>query len=201
LHVAAVLSQAEESHFLRELRERLPYGVTLWASAIALAHEIASRTDFFRGKQVLELGAGTGLPGIVAASQGAQVLQTDRSELAMSVSKRNIELNKVQALEQRLVDWTDWNDDKRYDWIIGSDILYAEEVHAHLRKIFEINLAPNGRILLSDPFRQPSINFLESLESDGWTITMSKWNIGEASAKRPIGVFELLPPKEFFHKR
>jgi predicted nicotinamide N-methyase len=183
------------------LRERLPYGVTLWASAIALAHEIASRTDFFRGKQVLELGAGTGLPGIIAASLGAQVLQTDRSELAMSVSKRNIELNKVQTLEQRLVDWTDWNDDKRYDWIIGSDILYAEEVHAHLRKIFEINLAPNGRILLSDPFRQPSINFLESLELDGWTITMSKWNIGEASAKRPIGVFELLPPKEFFHKR
>lgn len=42
LHVSAVISQAEASHFLRELRERLPCGVTLWAAAVAPAHDVAA---------------------------------------------------------------------------------------------------------------------------------------------------------------
>src|SRR5436305_1309421 len=75
LHTGAVLTQADEAHFLTELRDRLPYGVALWPSAIALAHEIAVRAGDFLGRTVLELGAGTGLPGIVAATLGARVVQ------------------------------------------------------------------------------------------------------------------------------
>lgn len=191
LHVSAVLSQAQESQFLRELKERLPYGVTLWAAAIALAHDVASRESSFQNSRVLELGAGTGLPGIVAASQGAQVLQTDRNELVMSLCQRNVGLNGVKTIEQQIVDWTNWSDDKQYEWILGSDIIYDEEMHEHLRRIFEINLAPGGRILLSDPFRAVSLKLLESLEQDGWLINLSKWSVGEESSLRPIGIFEL----------
>jgi predicted nicotinamide N-methyase len=195
LHVNAVLSQAEESDFLRELKDKLPYGVTLWASAIALAHEVAARGGFFRDGRVLELGAGTGLAGIVAASHGASVVQTDRNELAMSICRRNAALNGIETIEQRLVDWTNWEYTERYDRILGSDILYDEEMHPHLRRIFETNLAPStGRILLSDPFRAPGIKLLEELEKDGWVINMSKWSVGEESSPRSIGVFELTPP-------
>jgi predicted nicotinamide N-methyase len=68
LHVAAMLSQTDESQFLLEPNNPLPYGIALWSSTIALAHDITSRPHAFNGKRVLELGAGTGLPGIVAAS-------------------------------------------------------------------------------------------------------------------------------------
>lgn len=194
LHTGAILNRTDESRYLREPMNRLPYGVALWPSAIALAHEIGTRADAFKGTSVLELGAGTGLPGIVAASLGARVVQTDRHGVPMHVCRRNAERNRVEGVEHRLADWTEWDDPGRYGWILGSDILYAEAMHPHLRRIFESSLAPGGRVLLADPFRSASIRMLETLEADGWRIGMTRWSVGEETEPRPIGIFELAPP-------
>jgi predicted nicotinamide N-methyase len=212
LHTAAVFSQLDEQRYLGEQRERLPYGVVLWPAAVALAHEVAARAGEFGGRRVLELGAGTGLPGIVAASLGARVVQTDRHELALAVCRRNGARNGVGpdapggaggsgaaagAVEYRQADWAAWDDAARYDWILGADVIYGEAAHPHLRRIFDANLAPGGRLLLADPFRSMSLRLLEALEADGWRVAMSKWTVGEdrrGAAPRPVGVFELAPP-------
>lgn len=194
LHTGAVLSRDDETQVIGESRERLPYGVALWPAALALAHEVLARADSVRGARILELGAGTGLPGIVAATLGARVVQTDRNELVLSVCQRNGARNGAPPIDYRLVDWAEWDDDERYDWIIGADILYGAAMHAELRGIFERNLAPGGRILLTDPFRAASMPLLEALDADGWGVAVTKWNIGEDAAMRPVGLFELTPP-------
>jgi len=193
LHTGAILSHADEERFLGGDQPRVPYGIVLWPAAIALAHEIATRA--LGGGRVLELGAGTGLPGIVAASLGARVVQTDRQEVALHVCKVNAQRNGVTAIEHRAADWTAWEDGATYDWILGADILYAVSLHPHLRRIFERNLAPGGRLLLADPFRKGSFSLLETMEADGWKVTMNKWTVGVAPPERAVGVFELTPPR------
>src|SRR5262245_33452821 len=60
-----------------ESHAQAPYGLLLWESAVALARSLHRRPTLVANKQVLELGAGVGLPGLVARSLGAEVWQTD----------------------------------------------------------------------------------------------------------------------------
>ncbi|MBC8136018.1 MAG: 50S ribosomal protein L11 methyltransferase [Fibrella sp.] len=110
-HAGMVLSYAEEAAYLRALHEKrnnIPYGIALWPAAVALAHELAALATegALAGKRVLELGAGTGLPGIVAAALGAAaVVQTDSSEIALDLCRRNGRENGVMNIVYRRADW------------------------------------------------------------------------------------------------
>ena len=193
LHSDAVLTRDDEQAFLRgESAARRPYGVVLWPAALAMAHAVVGRP--LAGTRVLELGAGTGLPGIVAASLGARVVQTDRQRLVLHVCERNAARNGVATIEHRIADWTAWTDADLYDVIIGSDVLYAPALHPDLRRIFERNLAPGGTVLLSDPFREPSLGLLAAMEATGWRVTLDKWAVGIAPPLRDVGVFSLTRP-------
>ena len=191
--MGAILSEADETHYLGEQQGFIPYGVMLWPSSIALAHELVARADTLAGVRILELGSGTGLPGIVAATYGASVLQTDRLDVALDLGRRNAERNQV-TIEHRVADWTDWTIEERFDLILGADVLYAERLHPFLRHVFDTNLAPGGRMLLADPFRIRSMPLLEAMESDGWTIGMTKWTVGVSDDRLPIGVYETTRP-------
>jgi predicted nicotinamide N-methyase len=191
-HVGVILTEEDETRAIVRKTNHLPYGVSLWPSAIALAREVAGRADEFRGRRALELGAGTGLPGIVAASLGASVVQTDKDELVLRLARRNAEANAA-AVEHRQADWENWDDPVRYDWILGADVLYGDSLRPCLRRIFEANLAPGGRVLLADPSRPGALAFLESLEADGWRMTSTRHDVGEGDARVPVGVHEATP--------
>ena len=116
-----------------------------------------------------------------------------RHELALHVCRLNGGRNGAAGIEYRAADWSAWDDPRRYDWVIGSDVLYADAHHPHLRRIFAGNLAPGGRVLLADPYRAESLPLLEGLEAAGWRVTHSRWSVGDGEARRPVAVYELTP--------
>ena len=189
LHTGAVLTTQQEQQYLSREQGRLPYGVMLWPASIALAHDVLARAEQLAGKRVLELGAGTGMPGIVAASLGARVLQVDRSELALHVCALNMQRNNVRS-DAQAVEWETFHSAERFDFIVGADVLYVTTMHDRLRAICDEYLAPGGTVLFSDPFRAQSLPMLETMAASGWRVSLAKWSIQVESGIRTIAVYE-----------
>ena len=138
----------------------LPYGLLLWESSVALAQHLAEFPLLVANKRVLELGAGVGLPGLVARTLGAEVWQTDQLDEANIIAELNALENGVSRAHRFTADWDQWKDDRRYDVILGADILYEAAAHESLATIIDSRLAPHGRVVFADPGRAQALAFL-----------------------------------------
>ena len=58
---------------------------------------LAEATEKYASGRVLDLGAGSGINGIVAAKKGCDVTFADVNSLALSCARRNAELNEVKG--------------------------------------------------------------------------------------------------------
>ncbi|XP_021500662.1 methyltransferase-like protein 22 isoform X1 [Meriones unguiculatus] len=72
-------------------------GKQVWRGALLLADYILFRRDLFQGRTVLELGAGTGLASIVAATMAHTVYCTDVGTDLLAMCQRNVTLNSHLA--------------------------------------------------------------------------------------------------------
>ncbi|XP_028391164.1 protein N-lysine methyltransferase METTL21A-like [Dendronephthya gigantea] len=108
----------------------------VWDAALVLVKYLETMVDL-TGKRVIELGAGTGLVGIVAGYLGAQVTITDRRmalDLAHDNVKRNIKNLNSSSVDVRELEWgQDVSPFKPpFDYILGADIVYIEDTFPQL---------------------------------------------------------------------
>lgn len=105
----------------RRILDEPPYWCFCWASGLVLAHWLAEKPEWVRGKRVLDFGAGSGIAAIAAAKAGAaEVVACDLDPLALDACRANAELNGVELLYS--ADF--FQEDDRYDLIIVADVLY-----------------------------------------------------------------------------
>ena len=136
-----------------EHEEFLPYWAELWPSALALADAVAGRVR--RGPAVLELGCGLGVPSIVAALEGSQVLATDWSPDAVSFCALNAKRNGV-PLDAALLSWAAPDPallTRRWDVVLAADVLYERRNVALLLALLPRLVDAQGEVLLADPGR------------------------------------------------
>jgi predicted nicotinamide N-methyase len=136
--------------------EFLPYWAELWPSGVALAAYVGGLE--LRGRRVLELGAGLGLPSLAAALRGADVLATDWAEDAVALLRANAERNRV-PLRAEVARWDEpaafgagW------DVVLAADVLYEQRNAEQLLVLLPQLQA--GEILLAEPGRPFAKDFL-----------------------------------------
>lgn len=148
--------------------ERLPYWAELWPSALALACYIMQHVSL-AGRQVLELGCGLGLVGVVAALQGARVLCTDYEADALAFARHNARRNACRQVRFRLVDWRRPLLRRRYDMILASDVIYEARNFGPLVAVLQRYLARGGCALFAEPGRPNAMPFFALLRQRGFT--------------------------------
>jgi len=132
-------------------------GGSVWYTAVALAQYLAMDPVKIKNKRILELGAGVGIPGIVASKCGAKsvtlsefgfdgevdgILIEDKvgdkrllPSALLSNLKYNLMLNECKQATVRHLDWYDYSNNTtslmskqdNYDLIIGSDLVNWED--------------------------------------------------------------------------
>ncbi|MGC9022449.1 MAG: class I SAM-dependent methyltransferase, partial [Dissulfurimicrobium sp.] len=110
------------------------------------------------GRRILELGAGVGVAGIVAAAFGHCVTVTDFDDEILDFARVSAAVNGCEGVFQKRLDWLEPDGSLgKFEIIIGSEILFNSRFFAPLLKVFEIFLAPNGVIYLSHDKRRKSL--------------------------------------------
>ncbi len=149
-----------------------PYWAIVWEASMALGEWLLEHPEFARGRSMLELGCGLGLSGVVAASLGGRVTQTDRIPEALGVAAENARRNGLEPPPRQFqADWNTWSHEEKYDVLFGSDLVYEPSVNPALLKIFRRNLAPGGELLIAAPLREPMVDLMDRLLNEGWSFT------------------------------
>jgi predicted nicotinamide N-methyase len=172
-----------------------PVWVELWPSSLALARWLWNNKSL-KGQTVLELGAGLGLPGVAAGMRGAEVLQTDYMPEALEIAGENARLNKVNNLRTAVADWRNFNITERFDFIIGSDILYHPDLNPFLKRIFQDNLKPGGKIVMADAGRKDSLSFVDELRLEGWPVIEEYMPVQQGRFDYRISIFSIQQQKQ-----
>lgn len=163
-----------------------PYWAEAWDAAYGVAVELTERD--LRGTKVLDLGCGLGLTGAVAAARGAQVVMADYAPPALLFAEANSWPWRDQVQVIRL-DWRKDRLDVPFDLIVGSDILYDRDDLPSLDAFWQQHLKTDGSVLLGDPTRTMTQEFIRWISERGWRMKETHRHVPQSD--RPIRLLEL----------
>ncbi|XP_015874557.2 uncharacterized protein LOC107411479 [Ziziphus jujuba] len=155
-------------------------GTTVWDASLVFAKflEKNCRRGRFspsklKGKRVIELGAGCGVAGFGMALLGCDVVATDQKEV-LPLLRRNVERNTSRIVQMNpgsdtfgsiQVAELNWGNEDHiravgppFDYIIGTDVVYAENLlEPLLQTIFALS-GPKTTIVLGYEIRSTSVH-------------------------------------------
>ena len=171
------------------LDERAPYWAELWPSAIGMGEYLMAHSELVAKKDVLELGCGLGFSGIVAHHLGANVHMTDYLSDALELVQLNWLSNFGQKANASLLDWRHPTPKDAADVVLASDVAYEKQAFEPLLEAFRTLVRPGGKLILSEPSRAWSQDFIKSLKSLGEIVDHKLYSPGYRGTKNRVAVY------------
>ncbi|RVE72724.1 hypothetical protein OJAV_G00041000 [Oryzias javanicus] len=133
----------------------------VWEAALHLCRYWEDQSVNLKGKRIIELGAGTGLVGILAARLGAEVTLTDLP-LALPQLQANVSANTLSSgwpSAEPAVLPLSWGEDhldfpSNWDLVVGADIIYLPETYPLLVKTLAHLCKDGAAVYLSSKMRK-----------------------------------------------
>lgn len=171
-----------------------PFWVKLWEAAIVLAQFLAGQ-KYDGSSNMLELGAGLGVPGLAAAAAGCSVTLTDYEDLILDFERVSAAASGLSNIECKILDWLEPSDIPQFDCIVGAEILFREEFFEPLLNVMRKALKPGGVIYLAHDIRRQSLKpFLQMAEAE-YNIAASKRTLKSLEEDKVILLNRLTPKK------
>jgi predicted nicotinamide N-methyase len=152
----------------------MPYWAYLWPGAYLLAEAVA-RAEWperpgGRPVEVLEIGCGLGLAGLVALARGLTVHFSDYDRAPLEFVVRSAAENGFDPsrYRTRLLDWR-IPPDEQFAVILGADVTYEARLVPLVANVLAAMLAPGGLGLIASPYRVADESFSAAVESLGLT--------------------------------
>ena len=132
------------------------YWDRIWPSEVALSEYLIER--FFpqelKGKNVLEIGCGVGLAGVVAAKLGATTTFSDMVPVTLEGVKETCQLNQITRFDTCTLDWfAPSNLKNTYDMVIGSEVFFDDKNMPGISHVLQQALNSEGQGIFCDPNR------------------------------------------------
>ncbi|KAK4440951.1 Methyltransferase-like protein 23 [Sesamum alatum] len=154
------------------------YGLFVWPSSIILAEYVWQQKSRCSKANVVELGAGTSLPGLVAAKVGADVTLTDDSNrLEVLDNMRKVcNINDVKCRVLGLT-WGVWDApvfSLRPNIILGADVLYDTRAFDDLFATVTFLLQKNPDSVFITTYHNRSGHHLIEFLMEKWGLKCTK---------------------------
>jgi predicted nicotinamide N-methyase len=144
-----------------DTRTIFPYWAKIWGSSDALVEFLFEEPIWIENKQVLEIGAGIGLPSLSIASKAHKIIVSDYAPDAVLLLQKNIENLKITNALALRIDWNNVSEDIVADTILLSDTNYEPDAHNSLVLLIEKFINKGSTIILATPNRLSSNPFIE----------------------------------------
>lgn len=173
----------------------MPYWATLWPGAKIMAHVI-DRAPWLRETELLELGAGVGLVGLVAQTLGARVVFSDYDPVAVQVCRYNAVRNHLPDPEVLTLDWRT-PPARQFPAIVGCEVTYDPKLHEPLLTTLATMLSPGGVCWLGDPGRYWSKQFFQQASQTFQVRILDRdLRVSSFPSDRDFQIFELRWPEK-----
>jgi predicted nicotinamide N-methyase len=141
-----------------------PFWAKIWPSAIEMASFLKAEPRWIEGKQVLELGAGIGLPSFTMVNHASSMIISDHAPEAVKLIEKNIQYLNLQHVKTMCLDWNHFPDHIKADTLLLSDINYAPNEFGPLLALIRKFLEQDTVIILSTPQRITITPFAEAVQ-------------------------------------